>query len=107
VAQPHSRRARPLRPPRSSRKWSDAKALCGDDLTCDNPADLTAGNQLVGEARSAANVSTALVIGGAVVVSIGAVLIITPPREMRAHAAWRLAPVAGPSAIALTLDGRF
>jgi tetratricopeptide (TPR) repeat protein len=93
----------------ASSKWSDAKALCGDDLTCDNPRDLAAGNQLVDDARARANLSTALVIGGAVAASVGVVLWVTAPRgdSPPAQAALRLAPAAAPGAVSLRLEGRF
>ena len=93
----------------ASGKWSDAKALCGDDLTCDDPRDLAAGNQLVDDARGRANLSTALVIGGAVAASVGVVLWVTAPRgdSPPAQTALRLAPAAAPGAVSLRLEGRF
>jgi tetratricopeptide repeat protein len=93
----------------ASSKWNDAKALCGADLTCDSSGDLATGNQLVSDARLRANLSTALVIGGAAAIGLGAVLVVTAPRGNApgAPAAVRLLPSATPSAVSLTLEGRF
>lgn len=93
---------------RASDKWSEAKQLCGDDRMCDSEADLTAGNQLVKDARSQATLATAFAIGGGVAIAAGVVLIVTAPgREARPATAWRLTPSAGPGLVALRLDGRF
>jgi hypothetical protein len=92
----------------ASSKWSDAKALCGDDLTCDNASELAAGNQLVSDARSRATVSTVLVIGGLAAIGGGALLLLSARRGApAASAALRLTPAAAPGAVSLTLDGRF
>lgn len=89
-------------------KWSDAKKLCGDDKMCDSEADLAAGNKLVSDARSQANLSTAFVIGGGVAIAAGVVLIVTAPhREARPATAWRVTPSAGPGLVSLRLDGHF
>jgi len=92
----------------ASDKWSQAKALCGDDLACDNSADLMTGNALVADARSQATISTALVIGGAAAIGLGAVLYLTAPSDgPRRETAWRVVPSAGPGSVAVTLGGRF
>jgi len=86
---------------RASARWSDARALCGDDLLCDNPDDLRAGNRLVAEARTAGTVSTVLVGAGIAAVVGGAVLWLTAPdgpegRELA------LVPDVGPDRFLLT-----
>lgn len=89
-------------------KWSDARALCGDDLVCDDPATLAQGNALADAARSRATLSTGLVLGGAALLGAGAVLWLTaPPARASADTAWRLHPELGPGGVALTLAGRF
>lgn len=87
-------------------KWADAKKLC-PNMTCGSDADLMKGNQLVSDARSQANISTGLVIGGAVAVGVGIVLIVTAPHAESQQSAWRITPSASPTAMGFTLDGRF
>ena len=91
------------------KKWDEARALCGDDRVCDDPATLAQGNALVDAARGRANLSTALVIGGAVLAGAGAVLWLTAPSSSAASdtAAIRIAPELGPGHAAVTLGGRF
>lgn len=92
----------------ASGTWDDAKALCGDDLVCDDPATLAQGNRLVDDAQSQANLSTALVIGGAALVGVGAVLWLTAPSaSARTRSALRITPQAGPGRAGLVLGGRF
>jgi hypothetical protein len=90
-------------------KWNEAKALCGDDLMCDDPATLDRGNRLVNAAESRARLSTALVAGGAVLLGAGAVLWLTAPSSSRTTTptALHLAPHAGPGRAGLVLGGRF
>jgi hypothetical protein len=89
-------------------KWSDAKALCGSDLTCDNPGDLAAGNRLVADARTRATLSTVFVIGGAAAIAAGAVVVITAPHGSPASTtALRISPAAGSDGVSLTIAGRF
>lgn len=91
----------------ASSKWSEAKALCGDDLMCDNQADLAAGNQLVSEARSRAVLSTGFVIGGVAAIGLGAVLFATAPRGDARATALRLTPGVAPGLVSLTVEGRY
>jgi hypothetical protein len=92
----------------ASSKWSDAKALCGDDLMCDTNSDLAAGNQLVSDARSQATLSTAFVIGGAAAIGVGAYLFLTAPSGAGATStALRITPGASPEGLSLTVAGRF
>lgn len=89
-------------------KWSDAKKLCGSDLTCDSDADLKKGNQLTSDARAQANLSTALVAGGAVAIGVGVVLFVTAPHaESASRTTWRITPAASPRSMGLVLDGSF
>jgi hypothetical protein len=89
-------------------KWSDAKKLCGDDLTCDNANDLAQGNKLVSDAKTNANISTGLFIGGAAAVAVGAVLWFTAPSaKPSSSTALRVTPHAGPDGVGVTLGARF
>lgn len=90
----------------ASNNWSSAKDQC-PELTCDS-AD-TLNNGLVRDARTQANISTVLVIGGVAALGIGAALFLTAPdRAAPATAtALRLTPSASASAVSFTLDGRF
>jgi tetratricopeptide (TPR) repeat protein len=89
----------------ASNKWSQAKQLCGDDLTCDNDADLTRSNQLAGDARRDGNLATALVAAGAVAVGVGVVIYLGAPSAERPKTALRIS--ATPDAVNVVLGGRF
>jgi serine/threonine-protein kinase len=91
----------------ASSKWSDAKAACGGDATCDTPGQLAMGNQLASEARSRANAATALVIVGLAAAGAGAALFFTAPRDAAPATALRLVPVAASGGLAVALGGRF
>jgi tetratricopeptide (TPR) repeat protein len=90
-------------------KWDEAKALCGDDLACEDPQDIQRGNVLVDAAESRANLSTGLVIGGAVVLTVGVVLYVTAPSRSSSSSrtAIRISPgtTAGPAGV--TIGGHF
>jgi hypothetical protein len=89
-------------------KWSDAKKLCGDDHLCDNAADLEQGNKLVADAKTNANISTGLFIGGAAAIAVGAVLWFTAPAAAPGSStALRITPHAGPDGVGVTLGARF
>jgi hypothetical protein len=89
-------------------KWNDARALCGGDAICDDPATLAQGNALVDDARMRANLSTGLVLGGAVLLGAGAALWLTAPSPRPASdTALRIAPQLGPSHAGVMLGGRF
>ena len=87
----------------ASGKWSDAKKACDGGTTCATPADLAAANSLRSQATSRANISTGLVIGGAVFAAAGVALYLTAPTE---HAV-TLSPSAAPNTASLVLSGRF
>lgn len=91
----------------ASSKWSDARAACGGDETCDTPGQLAMGNQLASEARSRANAATALVIVGLAAAGAGAALFFTAPRDAAPASALRLVPVAASGGLAVALGGRF
>ena len=61
-------------------KWSDAQAVCGG-TTCPNATMQMQAQALVEDSRSAGNLSTALVIGGAVIATTGVVLWLTSPSD--------------------------
>jgi hypothetical protein len=56
--------------------WNDAQALCPDRM-CATAGDKQRGDSLVDSARTSAAVSTALVIGGAVITAAGIYLVTT------------------------------
>lgn len=87
--------------------WNDAKALCGDDLTCDDAGQLAAGNELVDSARSRANIATGLWIGGGVAVAVAVGLYVTAPRARDDRRAVRAVPVIAPGTAGIALGGRF
>lgn len=60
-------------------KWTEAKDLCGADLSCDSEADHTAGQALVDAARTRGNISTILTGVGVVAVGVGTALWLTAP----------------------------
>jgi len=64
-------------------KWSDAQAVCGG-VTCPNAAMQMQAQALVEDSRSAGDLSTALVIGGAAIAATGVVLWLTAPSEEHA-----------------------
>lgn len=82
----------------------EARALCGDDLTCP-AADFDRGKQLVSDARSSATISTIAVIGGAAALAAGAILYITAPRARETTA--RIVPVTHDGGAGLAVVGAF
>jgi tetratricopeptide (TPR) repeat protein len=94
------------------RKWDEAKALCGGDTVCEDPAVLARGNALVDDARGHARISTVLVGSGAILLGAGAVLWLTAPSHRAASdtasdTALRITPQLGPGLAAVTLGGTF
>jgi tetratricopeptide (TPR) repeat protein len=67
----------------ASGKWNDAKAVCGG-TTCTTQSDVDKAQALVDDSRSAGNISTALVVGGAAIAATGVVLWLTAPSEEHA-----------------------
>jgi hypothetical protein len=91
----------------AQQKWSDAKAVCGDDLVCDTADDRARGQKLVDAARMRGNVSTVLTAGGIVAVGVGVALWLTAPSgasEPRDTALY-LAPTVAPGTAGLVLGG--
>ena len=84
-------------------KWHDAKNVCGG-TTCDTPDQLARGQALADTARTRGNISTALVIGGAVLVVGGVILFVTAPKHEPAVA---VAPSVTTSSAGLAVFGRF
>lgn len=86
-------------------KWSDAKKLCGDDLTCE-PDQAAAGKRLSDAAHRNGNIATGLVIGGVAVAGLGAYLWLSAPsRDDRT--ALRLVPGSAAANVGVTLLGGF
>jgi hypothetical protein len=86
-------------------KWSDVKALCGDDLVCETDQG-DEGNRLSDAAHRNATIATGLAIGGAVAIGAGAVLWLTAPSRAD-RTALRVLPTAGASSVGVTLLGGF
>ena len=85
-------------------KWSDAKAVCGGTV-CPDPTKAAQANSLASTARGEGNISTILVIGGAVVAATGVVLWVTAPSWVERGVA--IAPHASEHEAGLTLSGQF
>ena len=88
-------------------KWDDARALCGEDLRCDNAAMLEQGNQLVADARLRANVATGLFIGGVIAAGVGTYLVLTAPSKSERSTAVRVTPSVSPALAGVLVEGRF
>ncbi len=84
-------------------RWQEAKDVCGGSLTCANDSDTQYAQDLGDSARTRANVSTGLVIGGAVIAGVGAYLWATAPKERTVEIG--AAPSSGGGS--LVLFGRF
>lgn len=89
----------------ASGKYSDAKKLCGDDLTC-SAQNFDKGKKLVSDARSAGNISTVCVGVGVAALAAGAVLYFTAPKAPE-RATARLVPVPHEGGAGLALLGTF
>jgi tetratricopeptide (TPR) repeat protein len=86
-------------------KWSDVKALCGDDLVCEiDQGD--EGRRLSDAAHRNASIATGLAIGGAVAIGVGAYLWLSAPSPGD-RTALRVVPTAGAASVGLTLQGGF
>jgi len=81
-------------------QWNQAKDICGG-RTCLSQADVDRANELGARARTKATLSTAFVIGGAVVTGVGLYLYLTLPGEVR------VSPQASDSSAGVTLSGAF
>lgn len=92
-------------------KWNDAKAICGDDLACDNAADLEASNALADDARGLGNISTVLIGAGAAAIIGGVVLVLTAPSgsdggaERATSTALRIVPTITPDGAFVSVGG--
>ena len=89
----------------ASSKYSDAKKLCGDDLTC-SAQNFDKGKKLVADARSAGTISTIAVGVGVAAIAAGAVLYFTAPKAPE-RATARLVPVPHEGGAGLALLGTF
>ena len=87
-------------------KWDDARALCGEDLRCDNAAMLEQGNQLVSDARLRANIATGLFVGGVIAAGIGTYLIISAPSKQEQRTV-RVTPSVSPALAGVLVEGNF
>ena len=88
----------------ASSKWSDAKGVCGGTV-CTDPTKAATANALASTARGDGNVSTILVIGGAVAAVTGVVLWVTAPSWAERGVA--IVPHASDHEAGLTLSGQF
>jgi hypothetical protein len=83
-------------------KWNDAQAVCGG-TSCPTQAQANQANDIANQAHSLGTISSALVIGGGVVMAVGGVLWITasPERAVRVSAS------AGSSSAGFVVSGWF
>jgi hypothetical protein len=89
----------------ASDRWSDAKALCGSDVDCANPADLMQAQSLTREARLRGNLATGFVLGGAAIVGAGVYLWLRAPSSAAVGSA-RLVPQLTPTNAGIAIEGR-
>jgi serine/threonine-protein kinase len=89
----------------ASRLFDDAKALCGEDLSC-SPETYDRDKRMVDRARTYATTSTLLVSAGGVAIAASAFLYFTSPREQRPASA-RLVPIATGDSAGLAIAGGF
>lgn len=85
-------------------RYDDAQFLCGEEDQLCSPVDIDAANASVDSARSAATISTAAVIGGAVLVGAGVGMYLY---ARRTESAVQVTPGGGGSALGLTFGGAF
>lgn len=92
---------------RASSTFSDAKALCGAELICENPADFERGKDLIARARTQATLSTVLVITGAAAAAAGVVVWVTAPRRKRERPEAAVVPVVTDRDLGVAVVGSF
>jgi len=85
---------------------NDAKDVCGGDVSMCAPGSLAEAQGDIDDARSKANVSTALVGVGLAAVAGGVILYLTAPKAAPAEHA-RITPVVAPDRVGFALSGRF
>jgi tetratricopeptide (TPR) repeat protein len=88
----------------ASDRWSEAKQICGGDLTCSTADDIARANALGDRARSRAHAATAFVLAGTAVAGVGVWLYWKSSRTERAI---QVSPGAGTTLGGVTLEGRF
>jgi hypothetical protein len=90
---------------KASSTYDDAKALCGEKLSC-SAANYDKGKQLIRDTRSNAAISTFLVAGGGAAIVVGAIVVLTAPRTAERSTA-QLVPTASDRGAGLALVGSF
>jgi len=83
--------------------WNDAKGVCGGTL-CPTQPQVDLAESHVNDARTYGNVSTGLVVGGAVVAAVGVYLWLTAPSDEHAV---RVGASSAGGTTTLSLAGRF
>jgi len=91
---------------RAHGKWTEAAALCGDDLTCNTPAEQQVNRGLQDDAHTATVTAAVLFATGAAAIAGGVVLYLTDHPRDRA-ASLRIAPRLSADTAALSLAGTF
>jgi len=81
--------------------WSEVETLCPGRI-CDTEEDVATARDKIASARTAGNVSTALVAGGVVAVAVGTYLWLRAPRR-----SVEITPHLGDGSAALTITGGF
>jgi tetratricopeptide (TPR) repeat protein len=83
-------------------KWDDSKEFCNENVECTQ-----GGVDLVNDAKSAATISTILVIGGGLAVAGGIVLFLTAPKAKKVEKGVSWTPVVSPQFTGVSLGARF
>ena len=89
----------------ASDRWSAARAVCGSNLDCATPADLSRAQADTSQARLRGNLSTGFVLAGAAAAAAGTYLWLRTPSAGAPQSA-RLVPYAAPGAAGLVVEGR-
>jgi hypothetical protein len=84
-------------------KWNDAKAVCGG-TTCTTQLQFDSAQSLADKARSAADLSTVLVVAGGAIAATGLVLWLTAPSDRNATS---ITASASATSTGVVVSGRF
>lgn len=83
-----------------------ARQLCGEQLVCNNAADLEAGRRLIHNARADATISTVLVAAGGATIVGGVLVLLATPRT-REQTTAEIVPLIDDHGAGLAVVGRF
>jgi hypothetical protein len=88
----------------ASDRWNAARAICGSNLDCATPDELSRAQAYTDQARLRGNASTGLILAGAAVAATGVYLWLRAPSPAAGSA--RLVPYAAPTGAGIALEGR-